>query len=284
VKRREAAKIVVGFWACKEAIEKEGSQVASMTVFRDVPFLLGLGSAFVLCLADYLGATLARRSGRASGVPRHDLDLVTTASLTLLGLIIGFSFSMSLDRYNQRKESEAKEASAISTEYMRVALLPQADAARMRELLKEYLGQRLLFYDRLNQFRLAEPRKSEEREPKELDDEMWSIVLSAASATPNPPTTLVVSGLDHVLSTADETQAAWTNRIPSGAWTLLEIIAICSCVLMGYGAQHRRGFLIVVFPLLVSVAFFLIAEIDSPGGIIRVTPDNLTRISRVLNE
>jgi hypothetical protein len=255
-----------------------------MTVFRDVPFLLGLGSAIVLCFAVYLGLMLARRKRRTPEIPRHDLDLVTTANLTLLGLIIGFSFSMSLDRYDQRKKCEALEASAISTEYMRAGLLPRANAARLRELLKDYLGQRLLFYHRLNQLRLNELRMDNSREQEELADEMSSIVQAAASATPNPPTTLVVSGLNDVLSAADATQAAWMNRIPIGAWSLMIIIAVCSCLLMGFGAQRRDGLLLVVFPLLVSVAFFLIAEIDSPGGMIRVSPDNLARVSQALNQ
>lgn len=260
-----------------------------MTFLRDIPFLLGLGSAVVLCLAVYLGVKLARHRGQTPGIPRHDLDLVTTASLTLLGLIIGFSFSMSLDRYNQRKEAEAREASTISTEYMRVGLLPQAEAAQMRELIKNYLSQRLRFYHRLNEFRLngarvLEDRVLEDRESEELKNKMWSVVLAAASVTPNPPTTLVVSGLNNVLSAADETHAAWTNRIPGAAWSLLEIIAICACFLMGFGVQQKHGLVMAVFPLLVAVAFFLIAEIDSSGGLIQITPDNLIAVSQTLND
>ena len=57
------------------------------------------------------------------------LIAVLAATLTLLGLIIGFSFSMAISRYDQRKNYEEAEANAIGTEYVRADLLPAADAA-----------------------------------------------------------------------------------------------------------------------------------------------------------
>jgi hypothetical protein len=50
--------------------------------------------------------------------------------------------------------------------------------------------------------------------------------------------------------------------------------------MVGYGA-HRRGALLLVLPIVVSIAFLLIADIDSPrGGIIRVLPQNLISLSQ----
>jgi len=76
-----------------------------------------------------------------------DLGVVTAATLTLLGMIIGFSFSMAVSRYDQRKNDEEAEANAIGTEYLRADLLPAADAAKVRALLRSYLDQRILFYE-----------------------------------------------------------------------------------------------------------------------------------------
>jgi hypothetical protein len=62
-------------------------------------------------------------------------------------------------------------------------------------------------------------------------------------------------------------------------------IAISCNLLVGYNARHieakiRRFF---VLPLIVSVALFLIAEMDSPnGGVIRVHPHNLESVARSL--
>src|SRR4029078_12055312 len=75
-----------------------------------------------------------------------DFSIVEGATLTLLGLIIGFSFSMAVSRYDQRKAYEEEEANAIGTEFSRVDLLPAADGAKVRALLIRYADQRTLFY------------------------------------------------------------------------------------------------------------------------------------------
>ena len=68
---------------------------------------------------------------------REDFGFILAATLTLLGLIIGFSFSMATSRYDQRKNYEEAEANAIGTEYVRADLLPAADAATVRDAAEE---------------------------------------------------------------------------------------------------------------------------------------------------
>ena len=53
-------------------------------------------------------------------------------------------------------------------------------------------------------------------------------------------------------------------------------IAVSSNVLLGYRAHGRERVIFLILPLALSIAFFLIADIDSPrGGVIRVHPQNL---------
>src|SRR5580658_8872948 len=103
-------------------------------------------SFIALWLAERIGAALRKRR-RLQENARDDFTLILTSALTLLGLIIGFTFTMAVSRYDQRKLYEEAEANAIGTEYFRAWLLPAADAARVRALLKNYLDQRILFYD-----------------------------------------------------------------------------------------------------------------------------------------
>src|ERR1700721_624183 len=103
--------------------------------------------AFVsLSVASAASAWWRRRSTGMSEEQKDDLSLILAASLTLLALIIGFSFSMATNRYDQRKNFEEAEANAIGTEYLRAHLLPPADAANVRKLLGAYLNQRIAFY------------------------------------------------------------------------------------------------------------------------------------------
>jgi hypothetical protein len=114
---------------------------------------------------------------------------------------------------------------------------------------------------------------------------MWSIVKSVSEAHPTPPVTLAVWGMNDVLNRQGYTQAAWWNRIPLAAWGLKVFLAICCSLLIGYRARRREGVLFTVVPFLVSVAFFLIAEIDSPRtGVIRVLPQNLISLPQSLHK
>jgi len=89
---------------------------------------------FSLWLSAYFGTYYVKRSDRLDEDERSDLSVILTAALALLGLIIGFTFSMAITRYNQRKDLEALEANTVRTEMARAGLLPPAEAARVREL------------------------------------------------------------------------------------------------------------------------------------------------------
>jgi hypothetical protein len=139
---------------------------------------------------------------------------VINASLTLLALIIGFSFSMAVTRYDQRKANEQAETDAIAIEYAREELLPPADEARIRQMLVKYLDECELFYMNRDSRQL----QANDADTEKLQAEMWSAVLRAAPVQSAPLAALVISGMNTVSSSQGFTQAAWRNRIPLGAW------------------------------------------------------------------
>ena len=245
------------------------------------PLVVFAFSVVALWLSAQIGSFVAKNLRPVQDDDREDLSLVINASLTLLALIIGFSFSMAVSRYDQRKNYEEEEANAIGTEYIRADLLPSDDAARVRQLLKQYLDQRLLFYT----IRNAQQLGTVDSETAKLQTEMWFTVRSAATARPTPLVALVVSGMNDVLNTQGYTQAAWWNRIPIGAWSLMVALAICCSLLIGYKAHRTASLLLTVLPFVVGVAFLLIADIDSPSrGVIRVLPQDLISLSQSLNK
>ncbi len=245
------------------------------------PLLVLVISLVVLWLAVRIGAALRKGRRSLEEHEREDYGLIMAAILTLLGLIIGFSFSMAITRYDQRKNLEEEEANAIGTEYVRADLLPAADAAKARALLLKYLDQRILFYETRDDAQLQKINTV----TTQVQSELWSAVEAPAEARPTPVLAVVVTGMNDVLNSQGYTQAAWWNRIPSAAWGLMIAIAVCCNVLIGYGAhgQKTRAMLLLVLPLVVSISFYLIADIDSPrGGMVRVRPQNLVSLSQSL--
>jgi hypothetical protein len=255
-----------------------------MCRFQDVldyPVLILALSLLIFWLSALAGASVSKRRHSAETEADHeDFTLIVGATLTLLGLIIGFTFSMAMTRYDQRKNYEEEEANAIGTEYVRLDLLPATDAAKIRILVRSYLDQRVLYYKTRNEQQLEQISNR----TAQLQAEMWSAVSTLTRAHLNPVMALVVAGMNDVLNTQGYTQAAWWNRVPIAAWTLLVVLSIFSNLALGYGAHRRTTFRFLILPIALSVSLFLIADIDSPrGGIIRVYPQNLERLAESLH-
>jgi hypothetical protein len=248
-----------------------------MSSTLDSPFIVFVISLAAQWVGAFFGDLIHKWVHRLSKVELMDFDKIQAAALTLLALIIGFTFSMAVTRYDQRKNYEAAEANAIGTEYVRAELLPAGDAEKVRQLLRDYLAQRIAYYE------ASDPRQTGEldADATNLQTELWSAILRPAQNQPTPVIALTVWGMNDVLNAQSYTQAAWWNRIPAAAWALMGLIAISCNMLIGYGERRSGLLLLLVLPIIVSVSFMLIADIDSPrGGVIRVLPHNLIALSQ----
>jgi hypothetical protein len=245
------------------------------------PLLVFALSFIALWLAARIGWLALKKVQILNEELRQDFGFILAATLTLLGLIIGFSFSMAINRYDTRKNYEEAEANAIGTEYIRADLLPAADAARVRALLRNYLDLRVAFYLARDEPELQQLRAR----TSQIQAELWSTVIAPTATQPTPIVALAAAGMNDVLNSQGFTQAAYWNRIPTAAWALIGAIAIGCNLLVGYGSRSVTvgSRLLPILPLIVSIAFTLIADIDAPRhGIIRVRPLNLISLSESL--
>jgi hypothetical protein len=247
------------------------------------PLVVLVFSFFLMWFSARIGLFVRKKQTILAEGVHQDLDIIVTATLTLLGLIIGFSFSMAISRYDQRKMYEEAEANAIGTEYVRAGLLPADDAEKVRALLRAYLDQRILFY------RIRDERGIQQinTDTALLQTKLWSAVQAPATAAAQatPVLALAVSGMNDVLNSQGYTQAAWWNRIPPGAWFLMLAVSICCNLLIGYDSRRvgARVIRLLVLPFVLCIAFYAIADIDSPRrGVIRVLPQNLISLAQSL--
>src|SRR6478672_5454775 len=205
----------------------------------DNPFAVFAAALIGQIIAALVGDFLRKRVQSFKQGERHDFNTVQAATLTLMALIIGFSFSMAVTRYDQRKTLEEAEANAIGTEYLRADLLPEESASRTRELLRKYLDLRIAFYEEAR----SRPATDIAQQTANVQGEMWNVVRSAATSQPTPT---------------------------------IALVALSCNLLVGYGERRKGELFLFVLPVVISLAFFLIADLDSPrGGAIRVHPQNL---------
>ena len=230
-----------------------------MTFLVNHPILTFVVTVVVLWLSFLVGSVLRKRRSDMAEEERGDYGVLLAAMLTLLGLIIGFTFSMAGTRYDQRKNLEEEEANAIGT-----------------ELLRSYLDQRILFYthsgDQLREVNATTAK---------LRAELWEAVKTPVGTNRGAVEALAVSGMNDVLNSQGYTQAAWWNRIPIGAWCLMWAIAICCNLMIGFYMRPKDPKSIrFIMPIVIAVAFLLIADIDTPRrGIITVQPQNLISLA-----
>ena len=241
------------------------------------PIVFCLVSLVTLRLSAQFGAFFRRHPGPLDD--EDDYGLVLGATLTLLSLLVGFTFSMAASRYDQRKNYEEEEANAIGTEYARADLLPPADAAKVRTLLREYLDERIVYYSRTTD----EQERQNNDATVRLQAQLWAAITPAVNAEPTPPHTLVAMGMNDVLNRQGYTQAAFLDRVPIAAWLLMILISIFSNILLGYRAKGKARIMPSILPIALAISFFLVADIDAPrNGVIVVHPQNLEILAKSL--
>ncbi len=248
------------------------------SALADRPLVVLVLTFLAMWLAAVVGAVLARK--RAFVLDGREVAVVVeTAILTLLALIIGFTFSMALTRYDQRKNLEEEEANAIGTAWVRADLLPASDGAKLRTALRQYLDQRIAYYEA----RSADEVARSDAQASTLQAAMWAATTAPANAQPSAVNALTVSAINDVLNSQGYTQAAWLNRIPLAAWALLAGLALFCSLLVGFEVERAQGgrFVTFVLPISVSIACCLIADLESPrNGLIHVHPQNLLLLAQ----
>lgn len=253
-----------------------------MWPLNQYPFLVLILSLTILGASVWCGGALLSRFKNKITWNQADFNVVQTATLTLLSLIIGFTFSMAIGRFDQRKVLEEAEANSIGTAILRADLLPSESSAQIKKILAQYLEQRILFYtaqkSELDQISIR---------TAQLQNELWSLTAETARAQPTPTVALAVASISEVISAEGHSQGASWNTIPRPAWWLLAAIAVCANLMFGFGSHHFDSHRSILFtlPVIISITFFLIADIDSPrSGSIRVAPQNLINLAQTLSK
>src|ERR1044072_2772409 len=193
------------------------------------------------------------------------------AVLGLLGLLLGFTFAMAVQRYDTRRGLVVQEANAIGTTYLRASMLPDAHQAPVKELLRRYVDLRLKYWPLADgPAMLAEGT----RLIGELQAELWRHATESAKEAPTDITAKFIESLNQTIDIGAERISALRAGIPKGVWLLLVMVAAFGCVTTSYGAgaEGARSQLGSVFlPLLITVVIVLIFDISQPRvGVIQV--------------
>lgn len=187
--------------------------------------------------------------------------------LGLLALMISFTFSMALSRFDERRDAVLNEANAIGTAGLRALLLPAPQNAQSLKLLRDYVEIRL---------DLAKGQMT----PKQLNaaidgsnmiqEALWSEAKAAmAKDAGMVPTGLFIQALNETIDDQEKRLTAFRNHVPNIVVLVLYGVAIIAIGFSGYAsgnAQRRWRLPVYIMGVLVAAVILLIQDLDRPDA------------------
>lgn len=240
---------------------------------------IAVGLLALILLANEAGFHIGRRSSRFSiDGAKAQTNAIQAAMLGLLALLLGFTFTIALQRFDSRSEAVIQEANAIGTTYLRSRLLSNEVRAEVRNLIQLYLELRV----RAGNVDLTQV--DQRREAKEtairLQDQLWSLALRAAAMDPRPTTSgLFIQSLNDLIDTYGRRSASLEKHVPESVLLLLFAVFIITGAVLGYSGglvEARAAVATIAMAVLIVVVIFIIIDLDRPRrGLIRVSQDSL---------
>jgi hypothetical protein len=220
------------------------------------------------------GYRIARhRKARARDKTEAPVAPIVAATLGLLAFMLAFTFGMAAARFEERRQAVLSESNAISTAYLRSAVLPEPMSGESRRMLREYVDVRL---------EGANPAKTREAISKseQLHKRLWSEALGAAQKERSPMITFFMQSLNDVFNLHQKRlMASLYSRVPLAIWLGLYALLILAMAVLGYhegSSGTRRSLAVLGLALAFSAVLVLIIDLDRPGrGVLQVNQQSL---------
>jgi len=239
-----------------------------------IPALLAVALPVLFVGASELGFRIGRASARTLDADSKSLVLtIETALLGVIGLLLGFSFSMSAGRFESRRDVMIDEGNAIGTAYLRAGLLADAERDDIRRTLRDYIDARIAIYGAGNdRTRLSEV----ESQADAAQVHIWRVAAAAVRREPRElPAALLIQSLNEMIDLDSKRAAIFRNRVPPVIPVLLIVTAFLGMAGAGYqsaiAGRRRRG-LTSLLAISLAGIIFVILDLDRPwSGTIRVS-------------
>jgi hypothetical protein len=247
--------------------------------YQSNPLLICLALMGLLILAVEAGfwTKKARLKDGPDEIEKGDIAFMIGGVMTLLALLLGFTYSMSAARFEQRRQLVIDEANAIGTTYLRARTLPEPRSSEIQELLRQYTALRVEVVSAT----APGPEKIREwdNRAKQLHGRLWAPAAALGRENPNAVTSISLVTLNEMIDLHAKRLAAFRNRVPFSIYLVLFVVSAILLWLVGryFGSQRKRvRVLTTLLALLVASVMWLILELDQPvRGAIKTSQQSL---------
>lgn len=220
---------------------------------------------FAAALATLAGRALRARRGPGAGETLY----AATASLALFTLLVGFTFSVALNRYDTRRDLVVEEAAACFSMWQRLQLQPPPYRAAMAATMRDYVDARLAWAQRGQE---TDRNRPGDTASDQLMERMWNLTRTAGGD--GARLRLMADSLTRVDDAAWRREAIAREHIPLSVIDALGVFLLLSALLVGYsGTADARLAAPAHLVLLVMAAgaILLVIDLDRPrSGLILV--------------
>jgi len=242
------------------------------------PVVVGGGVALMLFVGILASLRAGRRIGlraieRAGGAPNASIGSLEAAVFALLGLMIAFTFSGALARFDLRRVQAVDESNAVGTAWLRIDLLPAQAQPALRDTFRRYVDSRIATYRALPDIAAA---RAEIERSQVLQAELWKLAV-AATRVPGVPTSaeiLVMPALNDMFDISATRIAATRIHPPTIIYLMLIGLALTAALLAGYQSAGEKGYdwvHKVGFAAIVALTVYVILDIEYPRlGFVRL--------------
>jgi hypothetical protein len=242
-----------------------------MQVLNAALFAATLLVGVLICLRT--GWRLGRRRLRADGDDASaGLGAVEGPVFGLMGLLIAFTFTGALGRFDNRRDLITAEVNAIGTAWLRLDLLDTEARGETQTLFRRYVDARVDTYAAATDpAAVAAGRKRSNA----LQSAIWHRLIVAALRDPTPRVaSVVLPPVNEMFDLAHTRLLVTRQHPPLIIYWMLGFLVLVSALLAGFGmakAKSQSVLHLVGFAAIVSTCVYLILDIEYPRlGFVRV--------------
>ena len=245
------------------------------------PIVIGALVFASMVAALFVGIAVRNRlaRGRDDEDASSEEGYIVSATLGLLALLLAFTFSVALDRFETRRQLVITEANAIGTSYLRAQLLDEPHRSRLSALLVAYVDNRIA---------LGEAKTDTQRLLATNDALLTRIWAAVAAAAPSANARGMVVPLNQtfnqLIDLDTERKVARLARVPSEVFVVLFLYLVMTAGMLGFVLEdsRRRAAAGVLF-VLMTVSITLIVDLNGPvSGMVVESQEPMRMLQRSL--
>ena len=248
------------------------------SIFNDTDaWRTALTLGFAMLVAWFAGRWLGRRlRTERTEIP---VSKFLDASLALLGLLLAFTFSLAIVKFDQRRLALLADSNAIGDFYTCATLLKDPVRKQLQSVVRDYTRLRVQLASG-GRISPAEFEDALER-MQQMQDRMTALVDQALTAG-TPISVSLTNTLNGLVSNHAARLAAIRDRLPASVVFLLLLAAVVAALLVGreQGASNETDLAgTICFIVLATFVVFVILDLNQPErGLIALNQEPMLRL------